>query len=593
MQNGAVPDTYRWDTLVPPTATHRSVDTDAPAAPTGDLPSLALGSGGLDRLRTLGEGGMGRVSLVREAALDREVAVKEVKQPTAAAVAGLLHEARMMGGLEHPNIIPVHALGADATGAPLLVMKRVEGWTWEALLGDPAHPGWDAWQGSADPLERNVEVLEEVCQALRFAHQRGVVHRDLKPANVMVGAHGEVYLLDFGVAARVGERATRPAGTPCCMAPEMTGPAVVSPSMDVYLVGSALTWVLTGGPRHGGTGLEEVLEHARRSGPGSFPAGTDTELAELADRACAPDPADRPPSVDAIARALRSWRVHRGAVRLASAAHARLQALERARTTGDAPAAVSAFAEARFGFRQALDQWDHPDARDGLRRTLALGIGRALDQEADLDGASAWIDELAGLGADTTDLRARLESARAAVDARRSVAHEVDVTVGSRERAQAFVLVLVVSALLSAAILGGLVDATTPVGALRLAVGWAAMYAVMFLIGRRWVFANHAARTLAFVVALVSGGVTVNRGAAAWYALPMFWVYGVDLLLCAVPLLVCGVAFASRALAAYGLVTLLGFFAIVALPEHHVLIFGTTMTLGPLTVVGPALRWAR
>src|SRR5690606_12035425 len=123
----------------------------------------------------------------------------------------------------HPHIVPVHAVGWTEAEGPLIVMKRIEGASWHALLRDPLHPLLEA--AGQDMLERHLAIFLDVCQAVRFAHSRGVLHRDIKPANVMVGAFGEVYLLDWGVALTREQRAAgvapRVAGTPAYMAPEM------------------------------------------------------------------------------------------------------------------------------------------------------------------------------------------------------------------------------------------------------------------------------------------------------------------------------------------------------------------------------------
>ena len=129
----------------------------------------------LELKELIGEGGMGRVHAVRQHSLARDVAVKtmrpEALNPT--TVKSLLREAVVTGSLEHPSIVPVHALGLDASGAPVLVMKRVEGTSWlKRLAGNPV--------SSAD-LDKHIEILMRVCRALEFAHSRGVLHRDIKP----------------------------------------------------------------------------------------------------------------------------------------------------------------------------------------------------------------------------------------------------------------------------------------------------------------------------------------------------------------------------------------------------------------------------
>src|SRR6185295_6663298 len=92
---------------------------------------------------------MGRVLLARQHSLAREVAVKTARDDTnLSAREAILWEGAISGQLEHPSIVPVHALGLDAAGRPALVMKRIEGVSWDALIADPAHPGWEGWEGT-------------------------------------------------------------------------------------------------------------------------------------------------------------------------------------------------------------------------------------------------------------------------------------------------------------------------------------------------------------------------------------------------------------------------------------------------------------
>ena len=189
----------------------------------------------------LGRGGMGVVLRAEQRSLERDVAVKTTDVSDERAARALVREGRLMGGLEHPSVVPVHALGMGAAGRPLLVMKRVEGVTWRTLLRDPEHEGWKPLLGGhQDRLRAHVEILAEVCRALAFAHDRGVVHRDVKPENVMIGGFGEVYLLDWGVALRLRDRETDAialVGTPGYLAPEMISgnPEEVDARTDVYL----------------------------------------------------------------------------------------------------------------------------------------------------------------------------------------------------------------------------------------------------------------------------------------------------------------------------------------------------------------------
>jgi len=128
----------------------------------------------LEVLGVLGQGGMGRVLLARQRSLSRDVAVKTaLPDAPPASYGALLAEGSIAGSLEHPAIVPVHALGLDASGLPVLVMKRVEGVSWEGLRADPAHPGWEGWDGDEkDRLPGHLQILMAVCHALHFAHSR-------------------------------------------------------------------------------------------------------------------------------------------------------------------------------------------------------------------------------------------------------------------------------------------------------------------------------------------------------------------------------------------------------------------------------------
>ena len=190
--------------------------------------------------------------MAEQRSLAREVAIKTVKDHAGErARDALCDEAVVTGLLEHPNVIPVHALGCDSEGRPLLVMKRVEGVAWRDLLRDPEHPAWATHAAAPeDRLAFHLDVLADVSQAAAFAHSRRIVHRDIKPENVMIGEFGEVYLLDWGLAVTAG-RELEPGtlvGTPAYMAPEMVGGGRVDGRTDVYLLGATLHEVLTGRP---------------------------------------------------------------------------------------------------------------------------------------------------------------------------------------------------------------------------------------------------------------------------------------------------------------------------------------------------------
>ena len=112
-----------------------------------------------------------------------------------------------MSTLEHPNILPIHSLGCDGSGSPMLVMRRVQGVAWSQLLLDSSHPMWKSYSGT-DRLDFHLDVMLQVCKAMSYAHSRGIIHRDLKPENVMIGEIGEVYVFDWGIALVTREEPT-------------------------------------------------------------------------------------------------------------------------------------------------------------------------------------------------------------------------------------------------------------------------------------------------------------------------------------------------------------------------------------------------
>lgn len=197
---------------------------------------------------------MGRVFAAREEPLGRDVAIKISHAPVSGSGldARLRQEARVLAQLEHPGIVPVHALGQLGDGRVYYVMKLVRGHT----LAESA----------VRPLSESAAlgIFERVADAVAFAHSRGVVHRDLKPGNIMVGPFGEVLVMDWGVAKilddiRVESADTEPRvstagteagtrmGTPGFMSPEQAAGQVnaVGPASDVYALGALLFWLLS------------------------------------------------------------------------------------------------------------------------------------------------------------------------------------------------------------------------------------------------------------------------------------------------------------------------------------------------------------
>ncbi len=156
-----------------------------------------------EAVELLGKGGMGEVTLVRDNDIRRTVAVKRLaaRHRGGEGVLRFADEVRAVGQLEHPGIVPVYDVGVDDGGQHYLVMKHVQGDTLERVIeklrqGDPAYV-------ARFTFEYRAHVFLEILQAIRYAHDRGILHRDLKPANIMIGAFGEVTVMDWGLAKQL------------------------------------------------------------------------------------------------------------------------------------------------------------------------------------------------------------------------------------------------------------------------------------------------------------------------------------------------------------------------------------------------------
>jgi serine/threonine-protein kinase len=480
--------------------------------------------------RVLGEGGMGVVRLCHQRSLGRDVAVKTVRagESDDAAALALVAEARVTGSLEHPGIVPVHTLGVDDQGKPVLVMKRVAGVVWRELLRDPGHPVWEKVRG--DRLSFHLDVLRKVCDTVHFAHSQGVVHRDLKTGNVMVGDFGEVYVLDWGLACQVGTReaeARHVLGTPGFMAPEMlpTDDRPVTTRTDVYLLGAILHEMLTGRTRHEGDTLLQVLYSVWCSEPVDYPEWVPSELAALCNRAMQRDPDARVPDARAFADALVTFQEHRASERLTDAARARFSALRAVAPDAPRSTVQQLWTETRFGFRQAIEAWpENPRALAGQRDATAWMVRRELTSR-DPDAAAALLATLdpppPALVAEVAALRERIATEAREVERLRKLARERDTGVAAWERAHAASAAVGVSAgvpLALMALRGYGVAATH--ATLGLALGVVLALSAAFVWWQRGVFlANRAGRELIAMPFVALGGALVSLAFGAWAGL--------------------------------------------------------------------------
>jgi serine/threonine protein kinase len=274
-------------------------------------------------LGEVNRGGMGRIEAAHDPVIGRRVALKALRpelEDEPVVIHRFNEEACITGQLEHPNIVPIYDLG-EQDGSPFIAMKLVKGQSLGQMLGQAGEPGKET-----EELQRLIRIVLCICDALSFAHSRGVIHCDLKPDNVMVGDHGEVYVMDWGTAALLSRRhqSRAPAensaenlivlnagdptqsgvlkGTPAYMAPEqlLGRTAEIDQQTDVFGVGGILHEILTRRPPNS---QRRLLTQAFTASPVSLSSRDNRwpqlppELVRITLRALAARPAERYPSI--------------------------------------------------------------------------------------------------------------------------------------------------------------------------------------------------------------------------------------------------------------------------------------------------------
>jgi eukaryotic-like serine/threonine-protein kinase len=296
-------------------------------------------------LRPHARGGLGEVFVALDAELHRKVAHKQILERHAddpISRQRFVAEAEITGGLEHPGVVSVYGLGTYGSGRPYYAMRFIKGDSLKEAIerfheGGP-HPQGEGRHRPGVGPSRDLELRKllrrflDVCNAIDYAHSRGVIHRDIKPANIILGKHGETLVVDWGLAKAVGradpsagEQTIAPSssgssetlpgsalGTPAYMSPEQAGGDLdrLGPRSDVYSLGATLYCLLTGSPPFEGDDIGEILRRVQAGdvrAPREIDPATDKALEAVCLKAMATKPTDRYATCRALAEDIERW----------------------------------------------------------------------------------------------------------------------------------------------------------------------------------------------------------------------------------------------------------------------------------------------
>ena len=336
-------------------------------------------------LHVLGTGGMGLVYLATQNSVKRSVALKVIRQDkqSDSFIKQFFYEAEITAGLEHPNITPVYELGRTKEGVCFYSMKYIQGNPWEKKIRD-------------NSIDENLEIFDKLCDAIAFAHSKGILHMDIKPDNVQLGEFGEVYAVDWGVASDLKRPdSIRCAGTWQWISPEVArgDKSKIGKGSDIYLLGGILFQIVTGHHPRLPKDASEKMGHAAlaKAAQNNLIQPTDCKdpMVSVALRALESDPKDRYAKVDDLQTAIHAIQKERANIKSSQELTQKSIVLgSEAIEQGD----YDRFNRSLFGLKDAIELWDeNPDATTELNK-VRLAYGQCAFDKGDYDLAIQTLD---------------------------------------------------------------------------------------------------------------------------------------------------------------------------------------------------------
>jgi predicted Ser/Thr protein kinase len=341
-------------------------------------------TGKLD-LHVLGKGGMGLVYLATQNSVKRSVALKVIRKDKQndTFIKQFFYEAEITAGLEHPNITPVYELGRTKEGVCFYSMKYIQGNPWEKKIRD-------------NSIDENLEIFDKLCDAIAFAHSKGILHMDIKPDNVQLGEFGEVYAVDWGVASDLKRpESIRCAGTWQWISPEVArgDKSKIGKGSDIYLLGGILFQIVTGHHPRLPKDANEKMGHAAlaKAAQSNVIQPTDCKdpMVAVALRALETDPKDRYAKVDDLQSAIHAIQKERANIKSSQELTKKAIVLgTEAIEQGD----YDRFNRSMFGLKDAIELWgQNPEAAPELNK-VRLAYGQCAFDKGDYDLALQTLD---------------------------------------------------------------------------------------------------------------------------------------------------------------------------------------------------------